>query len=101
MTSFDQFTEWITKNGLPDGICFDHDLGLDEVHLKKTMSKSQLKIFRKTPEYKTGYDCARWLVDYCIINKLELPKWNIQSSNPIGKENINGLLLSFMRYISS
>jgi len=59
------------------------------------MSKSELKRFRKTSEYKTGYDCAKWLVNYCIDGNLILPKWNIQSSNPVGKDNINGLLTSF------
>jgi hypothetical protein len=24
--SYDEFVDWITKNGLPTGICFDHDL---------------------------------------------------------------------------
>lgn len=48
--SYNEFVDWIKINGLPDGICFDHDLGLDEVHEKKTMSKGALKRFRKTPE---------------------------------------------------
>ena len=25
--SYNEFTDWIMVNGLPDGICFDHDLG--------------------------------------------------------------------------
>ena len=95
--SYQDFCEWITNNGLPDAICFDHDLGLDEVHEKKTMSKSALKRFRKTPEYKTGYDCAKWLVEYCLDNHLQIPKWNIQSANRVGKDNINGLLQSFIK----
>ena len=24
--NYDEFTSWINSNGLPDGICFDHDL---------------------------------------------------------------------------
>ena len=27
-----QFKKWVLKNGLPDGICFDHDLGENESH---------------------------------------------------------------------
>lgn len=27
--SYREFIEYIAKNGLPDAICFDHDLGLD------------------------------------------------------------------------
>lgn len=49
------------------------------------------------PEYKekTGYDCAVWLVNYCMDNKCTIPKWNIQSANPVGKENIKKLLENY------
>jgi hypothetical protein len=96
--SYYEFVEWITNNGLPDAICFDHDLGLDEVHINKTMSKNGLKKFRKSPEYKSGHDCAKWLVDYCLDNNKSLPLWNIQSANPVGKDNINGILNSFKKF---
>ena len=43
----------------------------------------------------TGMDCAKWLVDYCIQFDAELPKWNVQSANPVGKDNINQLLSNF------
>jgi hypothetical protein len=47
---------------------------------------------------KTGMDCAKWLVDYCLDNKLTLPLYNIQSANPSGKDNIDGLLKNFIKY---
>jgi len=90
--SYQEFVKWIVENGLPDAICFDYDLGLDEVHEKKTMSKSALKRFRKTPEYKTGLDCVKWLVEYCLDKHLKLPKYNVQSTNDVGKKKINELL---------
>ena len=71
-----QFKKWVSKNGLPDGICFDHDLGED------------------TP---SGYECAKWLVNYCLDNKLTPPVWSSQSANPVGKANINRLLRNFIR----
>lgn len=98
--SYHEFVAWITDNGLPEAICFDHDLGLDLVHEKKVMSKRALKKFRKTPEYKTGYDCAKWLVEYCLDRRIYPPKYNIQSSNTVGKDNINGLLKNFMEKVS-
>lgn len=94
--SYDEFTEWIINNGLPDGICFDHDLGLQN-HIdrtKKGMSKRKSRPLKQL-EF-TGYDCAKWLVNYCMDNNHKLPKYNIQSSNPVGKENIDGLLKSFL-----
>jgi hypothetical protein len=96
--NYEEFITWIGKHGLPDAICFDHDLGLDEVHEKRTMSKRALKRHRKTPDYKTGYDCAKWLVDYCIDNQQAPPQYGIQSANPVGRENIDGLLKNFIKH---
>lgn len=96
--SYKEFTDWITENGLPDAICFDHDLGL-EVAFKarsKGMSKRKSRLLKK--EEKTGYDAAKWLVDYCMNNDLKLPLYNIQSANPVGKENIDKLLINFKKY---
>lgn len=73
--SYTEFVCWIKQNGLPDAICFDHDLGTE----------------------MTGYDCAKWLVEYCMENGCQLPLWNIQSSNPVGKDNINSLFNSFIK----
>lgn len=71
--SYKSFIQYIIEFGLPDAICFDHDLGTSE----------------------TGYDCAKWLVEYCIDNDKALPLFNIQSANPVGAENIRMLLNNF------
>ena len=96
--TFAGFITHIKCYGLPDGICFDHDLGLPN-QLKwreKGKSKRESRILAKKEE-KTGYDCAKWLVEYCIDNNKPLPLYNIQSANPVGKENIDGLLKSFIK----
>lgn len=77
VTNYQEFIDWIMIYGLPDGICFDHDLGSNE---------------------KTGYDCAKWLVEYCMNNNKPLPEYAIQSANPVGKENINSLLTNFNKF---
>lgn len=89
--SYEEFTKWITESGMPDAICFDHDLGSDISREKVAngMSKSQAR--REKKGTKTGMDCAKWLVEYCMDNKVKLPLYNIQSANPTGKENIDGL----------
>jgi len=79
-----EFISWIEENGLPDAICFDHDLS--DIHINKSTYKE-----------KTGYDCAKWVVDYCIDNDKELPLYNIQSANPVGKANIDGYFQSFLK----
>jgi hypothetical protein len=96
--SYQEFTNWIKFNGLPDAICFDHDLGM-EVALnarESGMSKRKARLLKQ--EEKTGYHCAKWLVDYCLDNNCKLPLYNIQSANPVGKENIDKLLQNFIQH---
>lgn len=78
--NYTDFVWWIRMNGMPDAICFDHDLG------------------EEGAEEKTGLDCAKWLIEYCMDNRFKLPAWNVQSANPVGKENINTLLNNFKRH---
>jgi hypothetical protein len=78
--SYDEFVNYIKKNGLPDFISFDHDLG----------------DYKNGKEY-TGYDCAKWLVNYCLDNNLDLPEYNVHSANSVGKENIERLLENFKK----
>jgi hypothetical protein len=93
--TYGDFVGWISVNGLPDGICFDHDLG-DVPSIKAETEVEEWFSIQAGREY-TGYDCAKWLVDYCIDNDLSLPEWNIQSANPIGAENIRSLLNNFQK----
>lgn len=69
-----EFEKYIKENGLPDLISFDNDLGIGNGE---------------------GYDCAKWLVEYCMDNNVQLSKWFIHSANPVAKENIKNLLINF------
>ena len=100
--SYNEFVEWITKNGLPEAICFDHDLGDEHImdFYKQKAEKPGELIQPNYSEYKekTGYEAAKWLVEYCIETKQYLPKWNVQSANIVGKENIRSYLTNFEKY---
>jgi hypothetical protein len=74
--TYDEFVFYILKNDIPDGISFDNDLG----------------------EEKEGYDCAKFLVNYCIDNNKKLPKFNVHSYNCVARENIFNLLNNFNRH---
>ena len=50
------------------------------------------------PDARTGYDCAKYVVDYCMKHDLDIPAYNIQSSNPVGKENIQRLMDNYHKY---
>ena len=71
--SYTEFVAYLEHKGLPDFISFDHDLG----------------------EEFSGYDCAKYLVDYCLDHQLPLHDFAVHSQNPVGKENIERLLNNF------
>lgn len=77
--SYDEFVNWITNNGLPDKIFFDHDLSFE--HYGNIVT-----------DEKTGYDAAKWVGNYCYENYLNVPPYEIQSSNPVGRDNIHHYL---------
>lgn len=79
--------EWVLKNGFPDVISFDHDLG--EAHYSMDYSDGQ-----------TGYDFAKWLVEH-DMNTHTMPKdfkYTIHSKNPIGAEHIRGILENYLKF---
>lgn len=89
--NYEEFVQMIEKQGLPELISFDHDLA--DVHYDPDAR-------RETFEYKekTGYECAKWLIEYCTNKNLVLPEFLIHSQNPIGAENIKLLLLNFKNH---
>jgi hypothetical protein len=97
--SYDEFTNWIKKNGLPSLICFDHDLGEDVAkgRVSKGMSKRQARILKR--ETLSGFDCAKWLIEFCLDNLINAPEFKIQSANPVGAENIKGLIENFRKNV--
>ncbi|REC48524.1 cyclic-phosphate processing receiver domain-containing protein [Chryseobacterium pennipullorum] len=83
--NYDQFVSWIRKKGLPEMISFDHDLA-DE-HDPKADTQEWVE--------KTGYECAKWLVAYCLDQHMDIPEFYCHSMNPVGKKNITSLLNNF------
>lgn len=85
--SYLSFVSLIEIDGLPTFVSFDHDLGdVDCV----TMCKTE----------KTGYDCAKWLCEYCSVNGLYLPNYAVHSMDQVGKENITSILESYSRSLT-
>ena len=78
--SYSDFINYIEQHGLPDAICFDHDLG--DIH--------------SDHEY-TGYDCAKYVVEYCMDHNKIFPKYNIQSDNGPGRDNIYHYIENFKK----
>jgi hypothetical protein len=95
--NYNQFVAHITKNGLPSFVAFDHDLA-DE-HYRPSMYNKDGHYSNYytdgTFKEKTGYDCAKWLIEYCMNNNLTFPDYVVHSMNPIGASNIRGIVENF------
>lgn len=85
---YNEFVSTIIDRGMPSLISFDHDLDISHYGWSKLAPDT---------EEKTGYDCAKWLVEYCMNNEYVLPDYLVHSMNPVGKKNIIGLFQSFNR----
>jgi hypothetical protein len=96
--NYNEFVKWIVENGLPDFVSFDHDLA--DRHLWADDEKANEQQTMQVHIEKTGYDCAKWLVDYCLDNNLDWPKFYCHSMNPVGKYNVNSILDQFLFYRS-
>lgn len=94
LRSFQEFTKWIFENGLPDFISFDHDLA--DIHYTMDFSNP---VDNQGTE-KTGYDCAKWLANYCLDKNRRMPQYVVHSQNPVGKINIQSYLDNVKRFIT-
>lgn len=96
-----QFINYITKFGLPHFISFDHDLGFEHTRFYFENGGHENPPDPLTANFKekTGYDCAKWLVEYCFDNKKQLPQWYVHSHNPVGKANIEAYLKNAEKHL--
>jgi hypothetical protein len=90
--NYKEFTDYITNNGLPKLISFDHDLA--DVHY---LNQNVIKYDSFTE--KTGYDCAKWLCDYCLINDKKIPDYYVHSMNVVGKQNIISYINNYKKHL--
>jgi hypothetical protein len=89
--SYTAFIEYILKNGVPDLISFDHDLG--EEHYPKTEEDLLAEIDYSKYTEKTGYDCAKWLAERGVLPG----EYIVHSLNPVGRKNIEFVMQSAYR----
>lgn len=101
--NYKEFITIIQLYGLPDAVSFDHDLA-DEHYTPQeywndyVASKQYQDEVSKNYQEKTGFDCAKWLVEYCMDNNCNFPEWYIHSANPVGADNIRILIKNFHKH---
>jgi hypothetical protein len=99
-TSYEDFVRIISDNGLPEYISFDHDLGDSAYDECIRAYKNDNVINYDNITEKTGYDCAKWLAQYCVDKNLPLPVYFCHSMNGIGRTNIYSILESARKVIN-
>jgi hypothetical protein len=99
--NYDEFTDWITKNGVPNFISFDHDLAKEHVDdfYEQFMNQGYQHPAYDLYKEKTGLDCARWLADYCQETGQKLNKVSVHSFNPVGGSNIQSFINGFKKHM--
>jgi hypothetical protein len=88
--SYQEFVNYVKANGLPKRVTFDHDLGPE--HYTYDWSGTDLY-----PNQDTGYDCVKWLVQYCQDHNLAFPEYHLHTMNVVGLENMKSYIEAFKR----
>jgi len=93
--SYNEFVSYIEKNGMPATISFDHDLA--DIHYEQ---QTNINYDNADDDEKTGYHCAKWLIDYTMDNDVELPAYMlIHSMNTVGSRNIKSLFENYKHFV--
>ncbi len=75
--SSEETIEFMIRNGCPNYISFDHDLGGED----------------------TSMVIVKWMIEMDLDFEDWIPlefDWNVHSANPVGAANINGYLTSYI-----
>ena len=96
--NYDEFVETVSKIGLEniELLSLDHDLGDTAMKEYFTNVSPNFVLDYNNIHEKTGYDCAKWLVNHCMDNVLNMPTVYVHSANPIGSANIMGYINNYL-----
>jgi hypothetical protein len=93
-----EVTQRFANNEFPAIVSFDHDLA-DE-HYDPAMYHGEDAYINASVSFKekTGLDSAKWFVQFCIDNDVNMPSCLVHSMNPIGAKRIKETLLDYDRF---
>lgn len=92
--NYSEFVSYILEHGLPKLISYDHDL-CDE-HYR--MYDRGTPINYDTLTEKTGYCCAKWLIQHCIdLGYVDVPQFMTHTMNPVGGVRIQNILNDYSK----
>ena len=93
--NYQEFVDLITLRGIPKFVTYDLDLSDD--HYGHGLRGDNIPY--DSYKEKTGYDCAKWLVNECMIKGVKHPPYIVHSMNPVGKQNIISYVESYNKSI--
>lgn len=88
LSGFISMVDSYNRNGIKiDFISFDHDLG----YIAEESDEQEI----------TGLTCLKWLLEYYLEHNLhlELPQMEFHTQNPIGKQNMESYLNTFIQVV--
>jgi hypothetical protein len=97
--NYNEFVNKVDEIGLDniETISLDHDLGETAIReYFKNVTNNYILDYDNIHE-KTGYDCAKWLVEKSIETGVNLPTILTHSANPIGSANIMGYINNYLK----
>ena len=108
--NYDEFVKEVQTTGLEniEVISLDHDLGDSAMKEYYNNVSPNYQLDYHNIHEKTGYDCAKWLVDFYYIKMdsraradkkkegIVFPTVYVHSANPIGSANIMGYINNFL-----
>lgn len=115
--NFDEFVRHVLTFGVPRFVAFDHDLadmhyrvGFEEAQAAEPWRRQHTSFvddehgglnltFDYGPE-KTGFDCAKWLVDFCEERHVKFPDYVVHSMNPVGRERIEHYIANAKKHLN-
>ncbi len=95
--NYEAFKAYMTKHYKTiTVVSFDHDLGREHYrdYVRQTLEKAPEDIELDYDQYteKTGYDCAKFMIELYHDQGMKLPRIKVHSMNVVGKQNIIALI---------
>lgn len=98
--NYEEFVSKVIELGLNniETMSLDHDLGFSATREYYNNTRENFIINYDNISEKTGYDCAKWLVNhYYDTESKNFPIVYTHSANPIGSANIMGYINNFLK----
>lgn len=91
--NYNDFVQTVFSKGIPSFVAYDHDLA--DQHYQPIAALNQQNIDYSKYREKTGYECAKFLVDECMRKQVKHPRFVVHSMNPVGRKNIVSYINSY------